>query len=86
MVREALKRATTEFPDPDEATLAMVRTAVREGPVRSLVLLSGGVVPFAAVDTVLDVLNGEWTEAARRLRPRRPGRGSEPGAGSGRHN
>ncbi len=86
VVREALKRATTEFPDPDEATLAMVRTAVREGPVRSLVLLSGGVVPFAAVDTVLDVLNGEWTEAARRLRPRRPGRGSEPGAGSGRHN
>ena len=42
--------------------------------------------PMAAVDAVLDVLNGEWTEAARRLRPRRPGRGSEPGAGPSAHN
>jgi beta-glucosidase len=74
VIREGLKRARHEFPDPDEATLTMVRTALREGPVRGLVLLSGGLVPFAAVDAVLAVLNGDGRGAARALRgllPRR---------------
>ncbi len=68
VVREGLKRAEAEFPDPDEATQTMVRTALREGPVRGLVLLSDGLVPFAAVDAVLAGLNGRWGDACRLVR------------------
>ena len=65
VLREGLKRSAQEFPDPDEATMKMVSTALREGPVRALVLLSGGVVTFPMVDAALDALNGDW--ATRRL-------------------
>ncbi len=58
VVREGLRQSLSEFPDPDEATLKMVRTALQEGPVRALVLLSGGTVRFPAVDALLAVLNG----------------------------
>jgi hypothetical protein len=46
----------------------MVRAALREGPARGLVLMSGGQVPFAAVDVVLAVLNGDWATVRRILR------------------
>jgi beta-glucosidase len=72
IVREGLKRAHHEFPDPDEATLAMVRAALREGPVRGLVLLSGGLVTFPMVDALLAAVNGDWrgsAAAARRILP-----------------
>ncbi len=73
VVREGLKRSAQEFPDPDEATLKMVATALREGPVRALVLLSGGLVTFPMVDAALDTLNGDWSDAAGRLRRLRGG-------------
>lgn len=63
VVREGLRQSLSEFPDPDEATLKMVRVALREGPVRALVLLSGGTVTFPAVDAVLAALNGNWSDA-----------------------
>jgi beta-glucosidase len=63
VVRVGLQRAAAEFPDPDEATVAMVRSAIREGPVRALVLLSGAMVPFRAVDALLAGLNGRWSQA-----------------------
>ena len=65
---QALKEAEHEFPDPDAATQRMIRSAVREGPVRGLVLLSGGKVPFTAVDAVLAGLNGGVRAAASVLR------------------
>lgn len=55
----ALREAAHEFPNADTATQAMIRAAVREGPVRGLALMSGGRVPFAAVDAALALLNGD---------------------------
>jgi beta-glucosidase len=68
VVREGQRRATAEFPDPDAATLEMVRASLREGPVRGLVLWSGGLVTFPMVDALLAVLNGEWRTAAAHVR------------------
>ncbi|MEI2697946.1 MAG: glycoside hydrolase family 3 C-terminal domain-containing protein [Microthrixaceae bacterium] len=67
IVREGIKRAAQEFPDPDDATIAMVRAALREGPARGLVLMGGGVVSFEQVDLLLEALNGNWSTAARSL-------------------
>jgi beta-glucosidase len=68
VVREGLRQSLSEFPDPDEATLKMVRTALKEGPVRALVLLSDGIVTFPAVDAILATLNGDWSEAGSLVR------------------
>jgi len=59
IVRESIRRAAEEFPNPDEATKGMIRSAVREGPARALVLLSGGLVPFAAIDALIAACNGD---------------------------
>ena len=77
VIRAALRQVGEEFPDPDAATLEMVRTAMREGPARALVLMSGGQVPFAAVDSFVAGLNGEWSEAAKVLREQRRARGGQ---------
>ena len=74
IVREGLKRASAEFPDPDAATLAMVRAALREGPVRGLVLLSGGLITFPMADALLATLNGDWSGAAASARKALPTR------------
>ena len=66
ITREAVRRSSEEFPDPDEATLRMVRSAVREGPARALVLMSGGAIRFEHLDALLDAMNGNWNAAARR--------------------
>ena len=68
IVREGLRRAAEEFPDPDEATQEMFRAAIREGPARALVLLSGGAVPFAALDALLAACNGDGRMTAAALR------------------
>ncbi|WCO68075.1 glycoside hydrolase family 3 C-terminal domain-containing protein [Iamia majanohamensis] len=68
VVRVGLREATEEFPDPDAATLEMIRCAVREGPARGLVLMGGGRVSFAALDAALAALNGDWSETGRRVR------------------
>ena len=73
--REALRRAQDEFPDPDEATQGMIRAAVREAPVRGLVILSGGAVPFRVVDSLIAAFNRDWRTAARLAR-------GEPRSGS----
>ena len=65
VVREGLKRAAHEFPDPDDATVRMIRSAIREGPVRSLALMSGGLVRLAHVDALLAALNGHWGAVRR---------------------
>lgn len=67
VLREAVKRAAAEFPDPDDATIAMVRAAVREGPARALVLMGGGVIAFSQLDAVLGALDGRWTEVGRSI-------------------
>ena len=67
VVRAGIKRAATEFPDPDEATIAMIRAAVREGPLRGAVLMTGGAVSFEAMDRALEVINGEGRTAIRRV-------------------
>lgn len=61
------REVSKEFPDADDATLAMVEAGLREGPARALVAMSGGKISFAALDTVLDVLNGRWLSAMRRM-------------------
>ena len=71
IIRAGLQEAAKEFPDPDEATQAMVRTALREGPARGLVLLSAGKVPFVAVDLMVAAFNRDRraaVEAVRRAR------------------
>jgi beta-glucosidase len=65
VVREGVRRSAQEFPDPDDATLQMIRSAIREGPARGLALMSGGAVRLRQVDTLLDALNGRWSDAAR---------------------
>jgi len=60
------REVAKEFPDADDATLAMVEASLREGPARALVAMSGGKISFRALDTVLDILNGRWTAALRR--------------------
>lgn len=65
VVREGLRRAADEFPDPDDATIAMVRAALREGPARMLVLMGGGILSFPQLDALLDALNGRWTRLGR---------------------
>ena len=71
VVRAGLKRAATEFPDPDEATIAMIRAAVREGTERGAVLMTGGAVSFEAMDRAIEVINGEAKLAVRRIWDRR---------------
>jgi beta-glucosidase len=71
VVKEGLRQSLSEFPDPDEATLKMVRTALKEGPVRALVLLSGGTVTFPVVDALLALLNGKPADAWTVLRTNR---------------
>ncbi|UDY36978.1 glycoside hydrolase family 3 C-terminal domain-containing protein [Dermatobacter hominis] len=65
VVREGAKRAAQEFPDPDDATIEMVRSSLKEGPVRMLVLMGGGILDFAQADVLLKALDGRWTSAAR---------------------
>lgn len=65
VISEAIRRAAHEFPDPDAATLEMIRSSVREGPLRMLALASGGAVPMSAIDTVVAVFNGEWSRTVR---------------------
>lgn len=61
VMREATKRAAEEFPDPDDATIEMIRSSVREAPARSLVLMSGGMIDFTQLDMLIDALNGNWS-------------------------
>ena len=72
-IRYGIKRASVEFPDPDEATVAMVRTSILEGPLRGAVQMTEGAVSFAVLDRVLAAANGDW-RGALRLPPGRPGR------------
>jgi beta-glucosidase len=65
VVKIGLQQATKEFPDPDAATIEMIRSAIREAPLRGLVILSGGMVPFPALDALIASLNGEHRDAAR---------------------
>ena len=58
VIREGLKRAEHEFPDPDEATIKMFKSALREGPARGLVLMGGGVIGFDSLDRIIEGLNG----------------------------
>ena len=53
------------LPDPDDATINMVRSALREGPARSLSLMSGGIVRMHHVDAIIEAANGKWSSAAR---------------------
>jgi beta-glucosidase len=66
------RRAAEEFPDADDATIKMVESAMREGPARALVSMSGGMVPMATLDGFLDVLNRNWSAALRRVRRSQP--------------
>ncbi len=65
VVQEGQRRAIAEFPDPDDATIAMVRAALKEGPVRMLVLMGDGILSFRQADVLLQALDGHWTSAAR---------------------
>ncbi len=65
VISEGVKRAAHEFPDPDEATLQMVRSSIKEGPARGLALMSGGLIRLEEIDALLDALNGRWSPAAR---------------------
>jgi beta-glucosidase len=62
------KRAAEEFPDADDATIKMIEAAMREGPARALVSMSGGMVPLATLDGFIDVLNRNWSAAVGRVR------------------
>lgn len=67
VIRIGLKRAEAEFPDPDEATVKMFKAVISEGPLRSLVLVSGGAIGFETLDRLLEAFNGEWGELGRGL-------------------
>lgn len=59
------KRAAEEFPDADDATVQMIEAAMREGPARALVSMSGGMVKLSALDRFIDAVNGNWSGAVR---------------------
>ena len=65
VTKEGVKRAAQEFPDPDDATISMIRASLREGPVRMLVLMGGGILSFPQADTLLQALDGGWLVAGR---------------------
>ena len=67
IVTVGLRRAAVEFPDADVATQAMIRAALREGPSRGLVLLSGGQIRFPMLDALLAAFNRDWAGARRAL-------------------
>jgi beta-glucosidase len=67
VVAEGIKRASVEFPDPDDATIAMVRAAMREGPLRAAVLMGGGALSFDALDRTIELFNGQWGTALRQI-------------------
>ncbi|MCZ7629678.1 MAG: glycoside hydrolase family 3 C-terminal domain-containing protein [Microthrixaceae bacterium] len=67
VTREAVKRTAEEFPDPDDATIEMIRSSIREAPARSMVLMSGGMVDFAQLDVLIDALNANWSAAGAGL-------------------
>lgn len=71
-IRDALKRASTEFPDPDEATVAMIRALILEGLLRSAVPMTGGAVSFAVLDRAIAALDGGWRGAIGTAPARRP--------------
>lgn len=79
-VRYGIKRASQEFPDPDDATISMVRASVREGPLRGAVLLSGGSLSFGALDLIIELANRNWSAARRRINRMRTGRRGRPAA------
>jgi beta-glucosidase len=56
VIREGMKRARQEFPDPDDATIRMVGAALREGPLRSLAILSGGIITLTQMDALISLL------------------------------
>lgn len=68
IVREGLRRAAKEFPDPDDATVQMFRSAIREGPARGLVLMGGGVMTMQQLDALLAGLDGRFGSAISTLR------------------
>lgn len=68
ILKEGVKRAKQEFPDPDEATVAMVETSLREGPLRGVVLMGGGVMSFEALDGIIEALNRDWSALADRAK------------------
>jgi len=67
VIKAGMKESTKEFPDPDDATIKMITTMLREGPLRVLVQMGGGRVSFAALDGVIDAFNGRWWELAKRV-------------------
>lgn len=62
-----LKRAEGEFPDPDAATVKMFKAMLGEGPLRSLALMSEGMISLETLDRMIDAFNGEWLELSRNL-------------------
>ena len=65
VMREGVRRAAAEFPEPDDATVNMIRSAILEGSGRSLALMSGGVIGLAQIDGLIDAANGKWSDVAR---------------------
>ncbi len=68
IVREGLRRAAQEFPDPDDATVEMFRSALREGPARGLALMGGGAISLRQLDAALAALDGRFGSAIATLR------------------
>jgi len=54
-------------PAENDSMRRMLEATMREAPLRSIVLFSGGRVSFAALDSLLDVLNGKWATLGKRV-------------------
>jgi len=74
VLKIGMKEASKEFPDPDDATVKMITSMLREGPLRALVQMGGGRVSFAALDSIIDAFNGRWSQVASRIKRSLPGR------------
>lgn len=66
--RVVARRLRASFGEDDPATAALVRSMLEEAPLRTL--LMGGIT-HTQLDAIVDVLNGRWVAAGRRLVGRR---------------
>jgi hypothetical protein len=59
-------------PEENVSMRRMLEATMRQAPLRSIVLFSGGKLSFTALDALLDVLNGSWATLGKRAMRRGP--------------
>jgi len=70
IILRAARSQTAKMADGNLALQKMFDRATLEAPLRSAAQVSGGKISLAMVDAVIDMLNGDWGRALRRVATR----------------